>query len=280
MKGALAWIDRALEQSGDSVGISTLLIDAGCLPHNWPDATEIAPGSDPLGVILEHAKTFGDAPIVMRPAELDARLARFRDVGITDDPAWTKTTALDNHRGLIGEELRLQQIADDPADAGRLVVQGVFVVSSPPGLAACTNSEQAKAFCEANGLNAGRVMAWDEGDVHRYGFRITEIDVVVIEQTADGIRPIRFENVKSGNSSASTARKQNQKAVDGLADPNVKFLFPVADGGVVDRSAELDRSAIVDTLTVGPAGDMNYDTQLPLSSGDITELTKRLEALP
>jgi len=264
---ALGFIDAFMKAEGDSTALATLLVDHGCLTPapKWTAAT-LAKGADPVAVLASQVG------LEIRPAEIQRYAAELAP--ITGDPKWKHTDALSNHRGMVGEALRMSQLAGE--HPGKLVVQGIIVARSPPGLEAFRDVHAAKEWCTSQGIPSGSLFRFEGEQGPRFVIRETELDAAVFEPTAAGLRPLIFENVKCGTGSSGTARKQNQRAKDTLLGGDGLLLFPSATG-LVDRTSELtgDYSRIR-TRTVGPAGDAGYDVELPLTAGDITKLAHAL----
>jgi hypothetical protein len=211
--------------------------------------------------------------------DLDPWVTRLFDSGITTTLHW-QTADRTGRVGMVGEAVRLMQIADEGLRDEQQVFQGVVVVELPPGLEVARTFVEADAWCSATGGDRRRLTRFlaDDG-TPRFGLGVTEADVMIFEKTAAGLEMRRVENVKAGRSAGAAARHQNGLVVDHLLNPVARFLFP-DNGNLVDHSRQLVRTAAVrerlHTQTVGPGPGRSYDVHLPLSRTDIITVASLL----
>jgi len=254
-----------------------LLGDAGCLDDRWAtDKTAVA-GTDPLQVIIDRAAD-ADGFSVINEAEVSARRQALAASGLTETSSWQALSTLDNHRGAVGEALRMSDLAAE--HPGKTLQQGVILARQPHGLDFVETKDQALDWCETFGVNPRKLSSWVDDGQRRFGIQVSEIDVCVFEEVSGALHPRVFENVKAGNGTAGTADKQNRRALEAIVEPDMKILFHEDGEAYRDRTADVARSADViaevQIATVGPLGDPTYDVSLPLTASDITELTHRL----
>lgn len=213
--------------------------------------------------------------------DLNLWVERLLASGITQTEHWQDADTA-GRVGMVGEATRLLQIAQTGPGPELKIFQGLVLVELPAGLDICNSSRAAAAWCHANQQEPGRLTRFtgEDGLTH-YGLMVTEMDVVVFEQTAAGLALRRVENVKAGVDAGQCARRQNRQVVERFARPDVRFLFP-EDGGLVDHNSKLTRtkdvSAQLASQTVGPADGFSYDIHLPLSRQDVVDLVERLVA--
>ncbi|MCC6809822.1 MAG: hypothetical protein IT381_20500 [Deltaproteobacteria bacterium] len=274
VRGALTLLAQAGTYGKGSYAVVGALIGAGCVREgSWEDQ---AASGDPVRALAERQKSGADAP-----QEIETLARELTADGLCTSEEWVKKPELSNRRGVLGEVLRLQEIDQDANAAGLVKERGMLVLDQPPPLAAARTGGEAVRACGENGYNAGRLFRFEGTDgVIRYGLMQTEIDVLVAKKTALGLEPVRFENVKAGIGSASTARHQNALAKDVLARPSGVFVR-VVDGRPKDVTHTIDRRpevlAKLELVTVGPLEDPGYDAALPLTANDITTLAERLD---
>ncbi len=275
VRHALAVITTAAESPSGSFRLASRLTDAGCFsPGDWR-SQELT--GDPIGALVELGPLAADGEYD-RPTRSAAVEAHMAERGLFASPKWTSTRDLSTHRGVLGEALRIADVEPLLTSPAQRVVQGVLVLESPPAMWNAPDAETAKAWAQAHGRRTDGIHRHkDEHGKSHWGFLLTELDVSVFEKLPDGReRPLRFENVKAGPGSAGKAASQNTIAREGLANPDMRYLFPDGDRF---REPALDRSqAVQDALiavTVGPADDPRYDVALPLTGHDLTAMAMR-----
>lgn len=269
---ALTMLEAATTTSKGHYAVTSALLGAGCMFQAPPTQgyEPLALHGDPVAALAARAKA--DAPD--NAAAVAAFASRVGAAGLLATDEWQFKPELSNRRGVLGEVLRLLQIDDEGQPVE--VIRGLFAIEQPAALLAATTPHEAKLIAEEHGFK-GVYRYLDAAGEVRFGLLQTEVDVVVGTQSEQGFVPQRFENVKAGVGSASTARKQNERAHQVLRSETGVFAR-MHEGTPVElklvREPEV-ADALVCT-TVGPLEDSDYDAALPLSTHDIVVLAKRL----
>jgi hypothetical protein len=289
-EAALFWaaidgIEAIKRESKASTAVGDLLEARGCLPPRpvWTLVGELLPGSDPIAVLAgKPPRPDATRPPLRRDRPIfRVLLRRLLASELLRSEEWqSHMISLDVTRGLVGENVRLAQIATTPADTGCRAIQGALVLLAPAGLWACADSDAARAWCEGNGYPTRGLYRVKLEDGAHFGLLQTEVDVTLVREQGERLEVVRLENVKASDGLASEARHQNQVVLSALGHADLRFCVPAPGDAYTEVTDRLARDAEslrrVATVTVGPEGGDAYDVRMPLTEAEITQLTKDL----